>query len=410
METKGRQPAEKPRILIVSVYSIAQPRYGGPRRSRAIFDALRDLGGAVEYVAVHPRNTGIKAGPNDVAVSRDTQERVDLRPYLADVICGEAIYSDRAVRRHMTQLLRKFHPDVIFIEQIYPFFGLKPLLADLDSRPQLVFSSQNIEHEMKPSMYEHFNAEPDVARQVTQRIEQAEQELARESAFVVAVSSQDLEKLHHMGARRAVLAPNGTSPLRASPSAVERHKRFLVERGIRRSAAFVSSAHQPNWQGFVDMVGTRMGFLRPGVALLLCGSVCDLIGPRVATKDVEDVTFWQRVIKMGTLPDDELAAVILSAGTILLPITQGGGSNLKTAEALASGRPIVGTSFAFRGYEEFLHFPGVRIADNPGPFRAAIGESLDASSQARSYEQTAMVRSLMWDRRLTGLVEEVQRL
>ena len=49
---------------------------------------------------------------------------------------------------------------------------------------------------------------------------------------------------------------------------------------------------------------------------------------------------------------------------MLLPITYGGGSNLKTAEALLTGHPIIATAKAFRGCEVFTDMPGMIIAGN----------------------------------------------
>jgi glycosyltransferase involved in cell wall biosynthesis len=158
-------------------------------------------------------------------------------------------------------------------------------------------------------------------------------------------------------------------------------------------------------RGFIDMVGTKLGFLPWGVCLLICGSVSDLMRGRIAAKDAENVTFWQRAMVMGTLSEDELGAVLLSADVVILPITQGGGSNLKTAEALVSGRPIVATTFAFRGYEEYLTFSGVQVADTPAAFRTAILEALEQRPRPRSAEEADMVRRLFWDHRLAPIVE-----
>ena len=186
---------------MVSVYPIAQPQYGGPIRSRAIHDALRDQVGALAYVAVHPRHR-VKVGPHDIAVSPATQDRISRHPYLADLICGEAIYADAAVKTRITRFIHEFRPDVILIEQVYPFFGLKLLLAELHLSVRLVFSSQNIEHLMKPSMYEAFGAAPDAVDELTRRLRQAEEDLAVQSALVVAVSQQDRDALREMGAQR----------------------------------------------------------------------------------------------------------------------------------------------------------------------------------------------------------------
>lgn len=398
------------RVLMVGVYPIVQPQFGGPKRSRAVHDALISEVEALAYVAVYARQSGLKAGRDDITVGHATQDAIETRPHLADVLCGDAIYRDKRVRDRMTKLIHEFRPDVIVIEQVYPYLGLRALLDDLNVHPKLVYSSHNIEHRMKPSMYTFFGDAPEIAKAAGRRILQAEQALAEHSELVVAVSQDDLGALREMGARNAVLAPNGTSSLRASSRAIDEHQRYLAARGAHHTMAFVSSAHQPNWQGFLEMVGTRMGFLPPGVHILICGTVGDLIGPRVAPARVENGTFWQRTLNMGALSDDALAAAVLSADVLLLPITQGGGSNLKTAEALVSGRPIVATTFAFRGYEGYKSLPGVRIADTADEFRAAMLMALAEETVDRSTEQERLVRQLHWDARLAPLVEGIRAL
>jgi len=343
----------------------------------------------------------------DVAVSGETQRLIDGRPYLADVICGRAIQSDPAVRRHVTTVLTEFKPEVVVIEQVYPYLGFRALVQDLRVAPRLVFSSQNVEHEMKADMYRAFGVPPEVSDGIRSEIRESEAQLARESALVIVVSEQDRETFQALGAVQTVLAPNGTRRLRTTPAALERHRRFLHDADLNRTFAFVSSAHQPNWQGFIDMIGTRMGFLEFGTGILLCGSVCDLATAMVAPTEVETVTFWQRVWSMGQLDDDDLAAVLLSADASILPITFGGGSNLKTAEALASGIPIVATSFAFRGYEEYLDFPGVWVADSPEGFRTGMLAALRTEPKPRSQTQAGMIEQLQWDHRLRDMVEAV---
>jgi hypothetical protein len=55
-----------------------------------------------------------------------------------------------------------------------------------------------------------------------------------------------------------------------------------------------------------------------------------------------------------------------------LPITSGGGSNLKTPEALISEKFIISTKFAFRGFDNFINDNGVFIASNSSEFKRTL--------------------------------------
>ena len=81
---------------------------------------------------------------------------------------------------------------------------------------------------------------------------------------------------------------------------------------------------------------------------------------------------------------DDLAPLYAAARVVVLPITEGAGSPVKTYEALAYGRPIVGTSHAFRGVDgrpgEFAQ------CDEPAAFAEAL---LDLLNSERAREQAA---------------------
>jgi Glycosyl transferases group 1 len=91
-----------------------------------------------------------------------------------------------------------------------------------------------------------------------------------------------------------------------------------------------------------DAPGLR---LRHGV-VIFCGDVARLFQPMSA--DPASQHLFRDVRLLGLVPgDDLLAAFYAQADVAIIPRLHGGGSNLKFAEALLSGRPIVVTSRAF---------------------------------------------------------------
>ena len=83
---------------------------------------------------------------------------------------------------------------------------------------------------------------------------------------------------------------------------------------------------------------------------------------------------YNSLLKFPTL---ELSAVKQGCHGVFLPIRGGGGTNLKTAEALALGKWVVATSTALRGFEAFLGADGVVIADTSADFRRAMRQVLE---------------------------------
>ena len=98
-------------------------------------------------------------------------------------------------------------------------------------------------------------------------------------------------------------------------------------------------------------------------------------------------------------------------GTIRSPgdpsptLREGGGSNLKTAEALYSGLPIVVTTAAMRGYGTFIEEPGVLVADDPSTFAAGMRQMFEGRLARRTAGST--LDNLLWTNTLSPMVKLV---
>lgn len=362
-----------PRVLSIGTYPIRAARHGGPRRAAALLAAYRAAGLDARYLAVYSRWASAASAPGDLAVGPPTDRLIRAERDLEDVFCGRAVADDPAVRDRVGAALDALRPEVLQVEQIYPWLGLAEIVDRLEHRPRLVYSAHNVEATMKAETYARTGLRTARAVEVVGEIRRAEADLAARADLVVAVTDADAAAFGRAGARRVVVAGNGADPPTPEPRAEARWRRRFRRRGAEQTLTFVSSAHLPNWYGFLDMVGLGLAFLPATARVVLAGSLSELVRARLGEPGtVAEVAFARRSILTGRLGDAELAGLLAVSDVLLLPIVGGGGSNLKTAEALLSGRPIVGTSFAFRSYEGFVTAPGVRIADSPAEFRAAM--------------------------------------
>jgi hypothetical protein len=91
-------------------------------------------------------------------------------------------------------------------------------------------------------------------------------------------------------------------------------------------------------------------------------------------------------------------------------VSYGAGSNIKTAEALLSGKYVIGTPVAFRGFENFVELPEVRVADGPKKIQAALHEVLKLPRLAETVPMTgeAPRLTLTWESALGGLAQAVE--
>jgi hypothetical protein len=397
------------KILVIAVYPIKKAQHGGQRRVAAIVEEYKKVFDEVKYVSVYSPDYYSDHTHDDLAIRGSLREKILQSPYTGDIICGQAIFGDDIVRKSMTRILKSFRPDIVQIEQVFPYLGLKPLLEELGMNPKIVLSSHNIEYSHKKSILDK-SAFKDESESAAKIIEVCERDMAQHSQAVIAVSEGDAEELKKMGAQSVIVAPNGIAKLQLDAAAVNYWKTFKAERGVGKLAVFIGSAHPPNWHGFEKMVGDRLGFIPNDRLLVLAGSISDYFVDNYNDLKPEHITFWHRTHAAGRVSDESLSGLIHEAEVVLLPITEGGGSNLKTAEAILSGKKIVATPYAFRAFEEYLDLPNIFIADNPIDFREAIIKAFEAEYIERTKEQEALAEKVQWQYCLKPMVEEVSKL
>ena len=105
-----------------------------------------------------------------------------------------------------------------------------------------------------------------------------------------------------------------------------------------------------------------------------------------------------------------LALLLALASCIVLPITVGGGSNIKTAEAIFSGRPVIGTTPSFRGYEAARELPGIHRTDDAAAFRRLVKRALEGTLPTGGTERPEIRRAVLWSETLKRLPGELGAL
>lgn len=395
------------KILIFSTYPIKNPQHGGQKRLTAVIKELRSAGMQVKHVAIfHPDHYQF-CDKDDIPVRGKLIKKINQSPFTGDVECGEAIISDSYVRNRVAKLINYFKPDIIDIEQAFPYLGLKPLLQEMNLNPIIAFGSHNIEYVMKEEMLNSLNYAPGVVKKIVSKIKSVETELVKDAKLISVVSEADAKELHDIGANKCIVAPNGIYETHAEQADIYYWRRLFDDMGVSKIALFVGSAHPPNWIGFQEMVGRSLGFLAKDTRIVLAGSIADYIEHELEKLplDIGAVTFDKRAYFAGRLSEAHLLGLIAYAHTIILPITEGGGSNLKTAEAIISGKRVVATTYAFRGFETLKKLPGIALADQPEDFRKSILKSIDMSAPKRSEAETELQKSVDWGNCLKELVE-----
>lgn len=390
-------------VLLLSTYPIISPRHGGQVRVANIAKTFEENGWSVTHLAVYepegyPPST---LGSNDVSFPAGSSFRKykgTYVPLINDLLSGEFAASEQG---GFAEILKKLPAviDVIHVEQPW----LWPLVLKIKQHPQysnacLIYGSQNIEAPLKLEILDSYGikgAEPVIAD-----IEALERKAALEADIAVAVTQADYDILKAWGAKMPLLAPNGIAPWTAKAEVLESWKARLPESPW---ILYVASAHPPNFKGFNECLGSSLACIPPDSKLVVVGSVCEHLESTLRDSRWGQLNL-SRLKLLYMLPDDDLDAVKTLAHAFLLPIPHGGGSNIKTAEAIYSGKYVVGTESAFRGFEQHLDLPEISVARTPNEFHAAIRKRLTGPATIDGNGPDRESReSLTWARSLESI-------
>jgi hypothetical protein len=83
-------------------------------------------------------------------------------------------------------------------------------------------------------------------------------------------------------------------------------------------------------------------------------------------------------------PVDDATRFLARGRVIAVPAQAGAGVQVKTLDAIATGRPVVATSLALRGLDDLP--PTVRVADDPTAFADRLAEAVASEPSASDRE------------------------
>lgn len=390
---------EKKRVLILATYPIDRPEHGGQHRVANIARTFRESGAVVQVAGVigsdhYPASNGFVSFPGSAELAMHLS-----RPFLMeDYAIGELFSRDDRFFGLLAAQIDA-EPDLIHVEQPWLFKFARRYADTVTSKSvKVLLGAQNIEHQLKFDILKNIVSvnEANVA---------GEKVLACELAAISAadgiccVSQHDLEWVRSKTSAPCIVCANGVTERGTTNSGILTANKIL---GHRKFALYCASGHPPNVTGFFDIFGSGIGCIAPDEAIVIAGGA----GPAIVNdkRFVRTAGLSRSCIMAGAVTEECLQALLDTAHTIFLPITSGGGTNLKTAEALWAGKHIVATSTAMRGFEKYTSAQGVILADKPHEFLAALRTSMAAPPHVLSDAARAERKSVLWESTLSGLI------
>lgn len=231
----------------------------------------------------------------------------------------------------------------------------------------VVLDAANLEHEVVGSL-----AVADTSRVARLRwrweaakVRRLEQEVAHEVAAVSAPSRHDVDGYLRLGARRAVLSPNGVDVAAWS---------WRPPTGAPVLGYVGQYGYRPNEAAALELVDEVL----PAASAQMAGVRVSLVG-RAPTQAMLRRS-GPTVEVTGTV--DDLAAHVQGFGVLVVPLRAGGGTRLKLLEAMAAGVPVVSTPLGAAGLDvqDGTH---LLLAETAGELAAAAVRVLEDRSLAR---------------------------
>ncbi len=224
----------------------------------------------------------------------------------------------------------------------------------------------------------------------------------KQATQIFCVSEGDVDWTREFTSLSPILAPNGVIDRRASMADIVAANQ--ITQG-RKFALYCASAHPPNMEGFFDLFGNGAGCFPPAARMVVAGGA----GRSLANDSrlARTGSLPRQYIDAGEVPENVLRGLLATAHLVILPITAGGGTNLKTAEALWSGKHVVATTKAMRGFEQFSNAQGVTVADDGPAFCNAIRRTFMLPNLVLDLDERARRRVVLWESTLARLVDAV---
>lgn len=391
-------------ILVLCTYPISSPRHGGQIRVRNIVDCYRAAGYHVEVAGVlggasYASEAGFAPFPGVGNLSH-----VIANPFLMEDYAIGRLFSEEHKAYNTLAASIRCKPDWVHVEQPWLFAFARAYVREHAPGARILYGSQNVEWRLKQEICSSY-FDSDVACRNADLVKHVEIAAIHEADAVACVSEGDAEWVKSQVNKPVLVVPNGVRAWQSTDDG--RAEATAITLGCRY-ALYCASAHPPNMQGFFSLFQGGFGSLKPDEKIVVAGSAGYAIAGDVRLN--QSAKLSEKLVVAGSVSQSCLDGLLDGASCIVLPLTQGGGTNLKTAEALWTGKHMVATNVAMRGFEHFIGATGVHVADDAASFKRALRAAMEAKPLVLTAQETEARRSVLWENCLKPLVSFIENL
>lgn len=379
-----------PRILQLTTYPIEDQDHGGKQRCYQIRKVLRQ-----EYIVnTLSFNWGEEPSEWSNVITLDKNSLVN--GYTADIEIFDYIANHPDIYQNICEKVGKFSPTAILLEQPYLMPLVQRLIDDeiIRSDISLIYSSHNIEIELKKDIY-RVTFDHELYRKNLTKAFYYEQMAIQHCDLAIAVSKEDARFLKRKNNKVPIKVFRNAN-LDPKPNEDLQQNWDIIFNNKKTNWVFVGSWHEPNILGLEKLTNELIKLNPNNCVLWVFGGAGYGLQNKMNKIGVSIPEFIKII---GTVSNSDLDAAILSSSGLALPILSGGGSNLKTAQALLSKKYVIGTINSFRSFESYTNEAGVFVCSSIAEFASHMIKK----KPRQKYPRSKAVSSLHWNKAVADL-------
>jgi hypothetical protein len=392
--------------ILLSTFPFMLPRHGGQIRMYKTLKYLEQKGHNLLNISFYEPGAYSRAciGKHDISLPH----KDDWKFYkgfqsnlINDFVTGEHVYQNKS---HYLNLIKEKISDnlgYIYVEHPWLFKFAEFVVSELNTNTKIILGYPNIEYQLKEKIFETYKI---INKSILSEIKLAEFYAIKKSDLIFLVSKVEYEfcsQILFNDKNKLVYSRNGFEPLKPiDEKSLKKLTKILPQKFI----FYIGSGHPPNFSNIKDFLGDCLGFLPPDVKLVVAGGVAQHVY-HAFTSDENFLINQSRLLLLDEITDADLNTLRHLAHIIILPIGYGGGSALKTAEAIGSNSFVVSNDVGLRDFEVFVDSEKVFLCKNKESFTATIVNLL---SKNKNFKEK--YSSLYWDAQLDIVDKRIREI
>ncbi|MGQ9514517.1 MAG: glycosyltransferase family 4 protein [Thermoproteota archaeon] len=341
-------------ILLIVPYNLFEAKHGNAIRVRALMETIlkdgnrtsllmydiigRENGYRIENVKVYFRKVRLRI----LAIAALMRSLFRASTY--DLLCSR-LEPFGGFGELVERIVEEDEIDLIQCENIWTVPPLMSAISKI-SKP-IVVTAHDICTDRFEQLYEYQKVPKFISRRLLRAIRETEKRALELCKVCICVSEYDRRRMIEIGAdpEKIEVIPNGVDASKIS--SYEKDREVARKFGISEGDIvlfFPGSEMFQNKKAADDILEKILPRLDSRFKMVFAGTICNYLANKKLPKGVKLAGYIEDLSQLYGLVD-----------IVILPITVGSGTKLKTLEAMAAGKPIITTpagSIGIRGTDE----------------------------------------------------------